>query len=89
MSDLSTVTLSVVRQALTRYVDTPSEQILPESVLQDLDVDSLTLAELMFEIEDQLGVSMSDTTSVPKTVADLMTLIEPYVGGVQAIKSAA
>ncbi|WP_375212548.1 acyl carrier protein [Aquabacterium sp.] len=79
MMDKATQTLQLVRQALTRYVDTPPADIGLASNLKELGVDSLTLAELLFELEDRLGTPIADATEVPQQVGDVVALILPYV----------
>jgi len=71
--------LDLVRQALSRYTDTPVDQIHPETLLADINVDSLTLAELLFELEDRLKVTMAEPTEPPQTIADLLVLVRPYL----------
>lgn len=88
MNHKETYALNLVRQALSRYTDTSSDQIQLASSLADLDVDSLTLAELLFELEDHLGTSIPETTAAPKLISDIVTLIEPYIDD-QDVKSAA
>jgi acyl carrier protein len=44
--------------------------------LVDLGVDSLMLAELMFEAEDRLGISIDSDVVPPKTVGDMVALID-------------
>lgn len=71
--------LDMVRQALVRYIDVPAEQIQMNSTLIDLQVDSLTLAEMLFELEDRLGKTLSEAPELPKTIADVVALIRPYL----------
>jgi acyl carrier protein len=71
---------TLVRQALTKYTDTPAAQIELTTALADIDIDSLTLAELLFELEDRLGVSIAETSTLPTLVSELVTLVEPYLG---------
>lgn len=52
------------------------ERVVNEAVLADLGVDSLMLAELMFEAEDRLGISIGSDERVPKTVGDMVSVIE-------------
>ncbi len=52
--------------------------VVPSALLADLGVDSLMLAELMFEAEDRLGISidMEPNGELPRTVGDMTSLIE-------------
>lgn len=88
MSDMENLTLNLVQQALSQYVDAPVERMTLDAQLQDLQIDSLTLAELLFEIEDRLGVELAETDVIPKTVGDLVRLVQPHIDPDQ-FKSAA
>lgn len=44
--------------------------------LAALGVDSLTLLEMMFEIEEKLGVNVGEDTPPPKTCGELAQLLE-------------
>ena len=44
--------------------------------LAGLGVDSLSLLELMFEIEEKFGVSLEEDTPPPKSCGELTALIE-------------
>lgn len=50
--------------------------IIPSALLADLGVDSLMLAELMFEAEDRLGISIDADAAIPEIVGDMTALIE-------------
>lgn len=77
MTDTPSQAMALVREALSRYTDTPPQDMQPETLLADLQVDSLTLAELLFELEDKVGKSIGDTTQVPQTIADVIALVQP------------
>lgn len=71
--------LDLLRQVLAHFSDAPPEQVVPEAELDSLQVDSLTLAEMLFALEDRIGVPMAEPAERPKTVADLLRLIEPHL----------
>jgi acyl carrier protein len=75
---------TLVRQALTKYTETPEAHIERTTTLADIDIDSLTLAELLFELEDRLGVSMAETATLPTLVSELVDLVEPYLAASSA-----
>ena len=79
-----TTALDLLRQVLGQFSDAPPEQIVPEAELSSLQVDSLTLAEMLFELEDRIGVTMAEPASPPRTVADMLVLIEPYMDQIRA-----
>lgn len=72
--------LGLIRQVITKYTDAAPEAVLPEASLADLEVDSLSLAEMLFALEDTLGKPIAEPTQRPQTVADLIRLVEPYMG---------
>ena len=60
-------------------VDTKSADGATE--LATLGVDSLSLLELLFEIEEKFGVKVDEDTPPPKTCGELVTLIERLAAG--------
>lgn len=72
--------LTLIRQVIGKYCDAPPEAVVPEATLADLEVDSLSLAEMLFALEDTLGTSIAEPSERPQTVADLQRLVEPYMG---------
>ncbi|MBT9550040.1 MAG: acyl carrier protein [Hydrogenophaga sp.] len=66
----------LIRQFLHERVGTQPDQVVDAALLADLGVDSLMLAELMFEAEDRLGISIDSNVTVPKTVGDMVRLID-------------
>jgi len=66
----------LIRQFLHERVGTHPDQVVDAALLADLGVDSLMLAELMFEAEDRLGISIDSNVTVPKTVGDMVRLID-------------
>lgn len=68
--------IQLIRQFLQDRVGTEPALVVEDALLADLGVDSLMLAELMFEAEDRLGVSINDAVEVPKTVGDMIAVIE-------------
>lgn len=79
MNDLQQTALGLVTEALTRYIDLPRDGLQMSSVLKEIGVDSLTLAELLFELEDRVGQAIPDLASQPITVSDVVTLLQPYL----------
>lgn len=76
--------LALIRQVIEKYCDAAPETIVPEATLADLNVDSLSLAEMLFALEDKLGTSIAEPTERPQTVADLQHLVEPFMAALHA-----
>lgn len=67
-----------VTQIICKVVGVPKEKVKPETRIQeDLGADSLTIADVMMEIEDQLNVSISEGDEAKiKSVSDVVGYIE-------------
>ena len=50
--------LTLIREFLDSRLEIAPETVLPESKLDDLNVDSLMLAEIMFEFEDRFNLTL-------------------------------
>ena len=77
--------IELIRKFLQDRLGADPEQVVPAAVLADLGVDSLMLAELMFEAEDNLGISIDSNVDIPKTVGDMLGLLD----GLLAAKASA
>jgi acyl carrier protein len=69
-------TLELLREFIKRRVVNPPENITLESRLEEIGVDSLSLLDLMFDMEDKFGVRMPDDLPRPETVGDLIAIFE-------------
>ena len=74
----------LIRTFLTDRLGVQPEQVTPEALLAELGVDSLMLAELMFEAEDRLHISIDDGQAVPVTVGDMHRIIAPLLAAKNA-----
>jgi len=74
-------TLELVRDFLAQRLETPREKVVPEARLDDLGVDSLMFAEMLFEFEDRARVSIdvTDGGAIPATVGELIALIDTHL----------
>lgn len=69
-------TIEIVHDFLRDRIGEPSQSLSSEQVLADIGVDSLMLLELFFEFEDKLGIELPDDIGTPRTLGDLITLID-------------
>ena len=69
-------TLSVIREFLKDRLDLEHDKITPEATLEELGIDSLMLLELLFEFEEKLDVTLSNDQATPKTVGELIAIVE-------------
>lgn len=68
--------IELIAKFLKDRLGAEREQVVESAVLVDLGVDSLMLAELMFEAEDNLGISIDSDVEIPKTVGEMVTLLD-------------
>lgn len=71
-------TLSVIRDFLKDRLGLEHDQITPEATLETLGIDSLMLLELLFEFEEKLNVNLSNDMATPKTVGELIAIVEQF-----------
>ena len=70
-------TLDTLADILTRDYCVAREQITPEATLETLGLDSLSVMELMFKIEDRYKVKITDDTPTDLlTVSDVVRYID-------------
>jgi acyl carrier protein len=75
-------TLDTLVDILARDYCVAREQIQPEATLDTLGLDSLSVLELMFKIEDRYNVKITgDTPTDLRTVSDVVRYIDSLVAG--------
>lgn len=71
--DINATDLELIQEFLkSRVASCSLEKIVPEATLTELGIDSLMLVELLFEFEDQAGITVSTDLPMPKTVGELL-----------------
>src|SRR5437762_7959659 len=73
--------LTVLSEFLHKRENIDPARVTPEASLEELKVDSLLLLELLFEFEDRLGVKMPQDIPRPKTVGDLLGIVDRVTAG--------
>ncbi|MBS0505957.1 MAG: acyl carrier protein [Proteobacteria bacterium] len=68
--------IELIRKFLHERLGVEPEKVQDESVLTELGVDSLMVAELMFEAEDRLDITIDNTETIPVTVGDMRQIID-------------
>lgn len=69
-------TFSLLRDALSQRMNIEPERVKPETLLTELGVDSLMLLELIFELEEKLGVTVPQDVETPETCAQLVEIVD-------------
>jgi acyl carrier protein len=80
--------LELIRQVLPDYVDVAPADISHDTELAAIGADSLTLAELLFALEDRVGRNIGEAQQLPTHVRDLVALVQPHLAALQ-LKGAA
>lgn len=55
------------------------DKLLPGATLESLGLDSLAVIEFLFQIEDQFGIQIPDQANPPRTLDEMIQLIEPLI----------
>ncbi len=66
-------------QVLNEKYDVKSDTISPEATLTELGLDSLTVVELLFDVEDEFGIEVPEERATFQTLAEAAALVEELV----------
>ena len=64
---------------LSEKYDVAREAISPEATLTELGLDSLTVVELLFDVEDEFGIEIPEESATFKTLAEAAALVDELV----------
>ena len=67
-----------VANMLAEHIDCDVAEITPETAFADLGIDSLEVAELVMQLEDEFGCELEMSQNI-KTVKDICAIIEEKV----------
>ncbi len=68
-----------IKQLLLEKHDVKPEVIKPEAKLTDLGLDSLSIAELMFDVADKYGIDIPDNRANFTTLGEGASLVDELV----------
>ena len=68
--------LGLIREFLQDRLGVLPDKVVSDVQLDSLGVDSLMMLELMFEFEDRFGINLSKDLKSPKTVGEMVTLMD-------------
>lgn len=71
--------IELIRNFLHERTDIDPARVHPDQLLEDLGIDSFSLLELIFEFEAQWNVSIPSDAVTPKTVQDLIDLVQSFL----------
>ena len=72
-------TFETLRLIAVRMLGVDADTLTPETRLDGLGIDSLTLTELLFEVEDAFGIALSEEAAPMVTLGELVNAIEARV----------
>ena len=66
-------------ETLSEKYDVDREAISPEATLTELGLDSLTVVELLFDVEDEFEIEVPEERATFQTLAEAAALVEELV----------
>ena len=63
-------------EVLSEKYDVDRESISPEATLTELGLDSLTVVELLFDVEDEFGIEVPEERATFETLAEAVALVD-------------
>ena len=66
-------------EVLSEKYDVPREAISPEATLTELGLDSLTIVELLFDVEDEFGIEVPEERVTFQTLAEAAALVDELI----------
>lgn len=80
MPDPETVVVSTIRSMLERRSETDVDIVATSDLFDDLDLDSLEVAELSAGLEDTFGTDPYSAGEVPRTVGAIVAFYDNAAG---------
>ncbi len=71
--------LETIQRMMVEQFDLKPEVLTPDAQLENLGVDSLSVIEFMFNIEDEFKIKLPDTRVEIKTVKDIADIVDRLV----------
>jgi len=68
-----------IKQALIEKHGVKAEAIAPETTLSDLGLDSLAIAELMFDVSENFDIDIPDERSNINTMGEAVALVDEFI----------
>lgn len=68
-----------LQEVLTKKYDIKPEAVRPEATLEELGLDSLAVAELLFDVGDQFGIEVPDDRTDFKTLGEAAAIVDELI----------
>ena len=66
-------------ETLAEKYDVAREAISPEATLDEIGLDSLTVVELLFDVEDEFGIEVPEERATFQTLAEAAALVDELI----------
>ena len=77
-------TLAVIQSLMVEQFELKIEDLTADARLDDLGLDSLSIIEFMFKLEDELNIKLSDEQVQLKTIQDIANSIDKLIAAQKA-----
>ncbi len=71
--------LPTIQRMMVEQFDLKLEDLTPDATLESLGLDSLSVIEFMFNLEDELNIKLPDERVELKTLQDVTNLVDRIV----------
>ena len=71
--------LQTIQRMMVEQFDLKLEDLTPEAQLEGLGIDSLSVIEFMFNLEDELKIKLTDERVELKTVQDVASVVDKLI----------
>ncbi|MBA3696349.1 MAG: acyl carrier protein [Methylotenera sp.] len=72
-------TINRLRAMLVKDYKLDADKLTEDARLEDLGIDSLGMAELLFNLEDEFGLTLSDDAATLTTFGDVVRFIDKLI----------
>jgi acyl carrier protein len=74
-----TTTFDTIRAMIMRDFELPPERLQRDTLLEEIELDSLAITELVFQIEDEFKITADNTIPPFKTLGDIADYVSRLV----------
>lgn len=71
--------LQTIQRMMVEQLDLKLEDLTPDAQLESLGLDSLSVIEFMFNLEDEFKIKLTDERAEIKTIQDVANIVDKVV----------